>query len=979
MAVLVLVAIARLPRVSADVVDAPTWRLGEGITAAIAHRDTIYVGGSFAQLYTPATSVTQFYDQFTGDPRPQCARTTTTARGLVTTPDGRGGLLVVVQPDDAFADQDGAFVPPAGTTIVRIANTCLWDRPFAAPAIDPADAGNLAVGLPVRVGDVVYAANAIIASDGFLQAQVAAFDAVSGDRVDFRIYPGISEIGLLGAGPQGPVARVRLRNGIGGQYLLGSIAAGTLELTVAPTPLVDELLDPKFWFRGDTLYRARPAPANTLEAYDLMTLAPKVGWTAPVVPALADLEVVGTRVFLTAGTVNGQAVRQPSALVAATGAIDSTWTPPVLAKRSNVPTETPYTPVLTHLATDGARLYFSGDMERVADLDRDGVAALLVSSATVDLWDAAPVVASPLEFISGGLLMTRPTSTNRVSRRYLAAIDAATGLATPWDPHDFNRRLLHTVAPVSALATDGTYLYFATVTTGELRRAHLTTGDVDELWRFVVYRAGGVPGSIDTIVEHAGTLYLGGDFDAIAGTAVPVTLRRAVAAIGTDGSLKPWAPVLEGPVDSRLLRAMVRMGNTIYLGGGFFFVNGQPRIGFAAVDAVTHNVVQPEMVVVGDTWVQGLATDGARVFLAGETFGAPMIGESAVPSSAFTPFAVREAAIPRSAAYVAGGLYAGLEYDPDARVATSRRTRWNRVISAPNALLHLTVDQTLDYYTGLPGQTPGAPTLTGSVLANVVALAWTPSATGGIPSNYTLVAGSQPGVGNIATFNLAATTFRTQAPNGGYYIRVIPRNRYGPGTPSNEIFLRVGPEPCTVPPPAPQSLAFTVAGLNVRVTWAEVATATQYTLEAGRTSGAADLANFALPPVTSYAATAPPGVYFVRTRAHNPCGTSPPSNEVVITLGGPVEVPQPPTGLTAIVAGRNVALQWTPPTSGGLPSGFLLEAGNAPGLANVAVFQTTAPALGAANVPPATYYVRVRSFNSAGLGAPTADVVVVVQ
>ena len=147
----------------------------------------------------------------------------------------------------------------------------------------------------------------------------------------------------------------------------------------------------------------------------------------------------------------------------------------------------------------------------------------------------------------------------------------------------------------------------------------------------------------------------------------------------------------------------------------------------------------------------------------------------------------------------------------------------------------------------------------------------------------------------------------------------------------------------------------------------------------GQATGAADLANVSVGYVTAFAASGPPGVYYVRTRAQNACGTSAPSNEVVVTLGAPVHVPQPPTDLFATVVGRNVVIQWTPPTSGGLPSGYQLEAGYDLGLANAAVIPTVAPILGAANVPPATYYVRVRSLNSAGLSAPTSDILLTVQ
>lgn len=979
-AAVVLGAGARMSHVSADVTAAPGWRLGEGITTAIVHGGTVYVGGTFAQLYTPSPSVAQFYDPISGQPRTQCARTSNPASGLATTPDGQGGLLVTVRADDAFADVNGPFVPPAGTTIVRIASTCLWDRSFAAPAIDPfGDPTNLAVGLPVRVGNVVYASNSIIGPDFFLRAQVAAYDALSGDRIGYQFYPGIAEIGLLGPGPSGPVVRVRARDS-GGQFVLGSIAPSTLQLTTSLTPLADESLDPKFWIRGTTLFRARPAPVHTLEAYDLTTLAPKAGWTAPVVPALADLEVVGSRVFLTSRTVNGQVVPQPSAVAAATGAIDGTWTPPALTKRVIDPSHMPYTPVLTHLATDGQRLYFSGDMERVGGFDRDGVAALLVATASVDVWDPAPAIVSPLEFVQEGLLMTRPTGDNRATRRYLAAIDAATGVMTAWNPNDPTRLLLHAVSPVSAIATDGTYLYFASASTGEIQRADLVTASVDQNWRFIVSRGNGLPGSIDMMVASGATVYLGGEFESITAVGVPSTLRRSVAAVGIDGTLRGWAPALEGSTGDRLIHAMLPLGGAIYLGGAFSVVNGQFRLGFAAVDAVSHALVLPPIAVIGETRIRGLATDGTNVFVAGESFGSPFIGAAAIPTAELTQFQVRDGSVPASAAFVAGSLYAGLEYDTDAFVASSRTTRWNEVIAGPQELLHISAgDGTLEYYAGLPGATPDAPTLAGSVSGSVVSLAWTPAPSGGAPSSYTLLAGSAPGGADLATLSLrGATSFTTSAPNGGYYVRVVPRNRFGPGSPSNELFLRVGPEPCTTPPPSPGTLAFTVAGLDVRLTWTASATAANYTLEAGRTPGAADLANLSLGNVTAFAASAPPGVYHVRTRAHNACGTSAPSNEVVVTLGGPVQVPQPPTGLTASVVGRNVTIQWTPPTSGGLPSGYQLEAGYAPGLANAAVIQTAAAVLYAPNVPPATYYVRVRSGNSAGLGAPTADLVVTV-
>ena len=60
---------------------------------------------------------------------------------------------------------------------------------------------------------------------------------------------------------------------------------------------------------------------------------------------------------------------------------------------------------------------------------------------------------------------------------------------------------------------------------------------------------------------------------------------------------------------------------------------------------------------------------------------------------------------------------------------------------------------------------------------------------------------------------------------------------------------------------------------------------TAYQIEAGSVAGLSNLA--ALPTgnsATSLHATAPPGVYYVRVRGQNACGTGPPSNEIVVKI-----------------------------------------------------------------------------------------------
>src|SRR5439155_24789458 len=117
---------------------------------------------------------------------------------------------------------------------------------------------------------------------------------------------------------------------------------------------------------------------------------------------------------------------------------------------------------------------------------------------------------------------------------------------------------------------------------------------------------------------------------------------------------------------------------------------------------------------------------------------------------------------------------------------------------------------------------------------------------------------------------------------------------------------------------------------------------TTYIVEVGASPGTIDVANISTgSAATSFSATVGgTAVFYVRVRARNLSGTSPTSNEVIISIGGAPLPPGAPVGLVAAAAGNSVALSWTAPTTGGPVGPYFVEAGSISGASNLADFST---------------------------------------
>jgi hypothetical protein len=88
--------------------------------------------------------------------------------------------------------------------------------------------------------------------------------------------------------------------------------------------------------------------------------------------------------------------------------------------------------------------------------------------------------------------------------------------------------------------------------------------------------------------------------------------------------------------------------------------------------------------------------------------------------------------------------------------------------------------------------------------------------------------------------------------------------------------------------------------------------------------------------------------------------------------------PGAPQNLAASVSGNNVTLVWQPPSTGGVPTGYIIEAALSPSGAAIATLPTSDTILNVPAVPNGVYYVRARALNLDGTSGVSNEVIVVV-
>lgn len=931
--------------------------------------DTLYVGGEFTTVAPGANAIGNVYavSATTGEVLPPRFPFIDGTPHVIVQ-DGAGGYYI-----------GGAFQAVSGTParhLVHVLSDGTRDLQFA-PDIN-GDVHGLGLA-----GSRLYLLGNFTAVGGQSRRRLAQVDATTGQLGEWN--------------PTFTSFTATVMRELGGRlYVGGSAPVGTSDLYAfdgaTGGSLWQQRLQPSSGFVSDVAVggtRLFVSGFHGLRALDPVTGAPDTSWTLTGgCSGVFRLATAGAVLYLNGSfsTCGGQSRQNYAAVNATSGAV-LPWNPSV-----------PIEAALGMVALANGTLVVGGGpvsspVRTLLQIDATGTVLPWTTAAPTDSVRALAAGPGDTLIVGGGAIV----ATGGTPRSNLAAFDLRTGALLPWAPA--------TNARVFALTSNGAAVYVGgdfTLVNG-LRRismaalhpatgtlfpwASAATGRVRQLThhRFFVYALGSfqTPGSVPNLARFdAATGALDSSWQPGVTTAYAGVLAHDVfylsgRVVGTDdrdtltafdlvsGARTTWNPPIDRdlPSQGRVL-AMTAEGDTVYLTGVFSTVNGVPRNNLAAVDRRTGATVgfdPGRAMILGGL---GIAVADGRV--AHITSGGASGGGD---ETRFTLLDGQGGVMPWNPAY---------GHHLQSRGPTSVRTHGNVLVATgmfgtmgPPALQGLAVFP-------LDGAR-GATNLRSERRGLETVFRWDLAATA--PSaGYVVEAGATPGRPTLAIPVGHTTSFAAEVPPGTFFVRVRSTDpTTGATDVSNEIAATGG---CAAAPPPPFGLSAVLAGGQRNLAnfhWrAPDAPVASYTFVAGSAPGLADLATFTLGGGSTgffVASAIPSGTYYVRVRAANACGMSAFTPDFRFTIGSGVDLPVSPFGLSASVSGGTVTLSWAPLV--GAITGHALEAGSAPGLANLAsVTLGTASTASFSAVPSGIYFVRVRAMNIAGMGPPSDDIAV---
>ncbi|MFN8179025.1 MAG: FlgD immunoglobulin-like domain containing protein [bacterium] len=249
---------------------------------------------------------------------------------------------------------------------------------------------------------------------------------------------------------------------------------------------------------------------------------------------------------------------------------------------------------------ESAAVVAGASVRGIEGVPRNNLAALNATTGEAMPWDPgangivkALAVANGTVYV-GGLF----TSVAGETRNRLAALDAVTGALRPWDP-DANGAVRAMVIVGGTLYAGGGFTFVGGQARNRLVALDLMSGAITS-WNPNAGR------TVRAMAVSGSTLYLGGEFTSLGGRG-----RNRLAAVNVaTGAVADWHPDADSTV-----YALAVSGESIYAGGDFVTLGGQPRgrIGCMSAASGLVDAWQPQV----NGTVLALATFGGTVYVGG--------------------------------------------------------------------------------------------------------------------------------------------------------------------------------------------------------------------------------------------------------------------------------------------------------------------------------------------------------------------------
>ncbi|WP_190300464.1 MBG domain-containing protein [Rufibacter hautae] len=278
---------------------------------------------------------------------------------------------------------------------------------------------------------------------------------------------------------------------------------------------------------------------------------------------------------------------------------------------------TPFAPKVDNYVNDlsisGATLYAAGDFSRINGILRPFLAAMNTTTGQVSSWNPHPNGPVYQVALSGTTLYAVGNFDRIGSHRrpYVAAISLSTGQIVNWTPEP-NFFVYSVTVWGNAVLVGGSFTFLKTTYRDNLAAYSASTGKVLS-WKpgaygtyiYIPFKPP-ITGRVNVVRVQGSTVYVGGDFHYLGGQP-----RLNIGALSrTSGLATPWDPGANGKVF-----ALEVDGATIYAGGTFTRIGGKSRHYVAALEN-TSGTASPWNPILDNT-VHALAVNNSTIFVGG--------------------------------------------------------------------------------------------------------------------------------------------------------------------------------------------------------------------------------------------------------------------------------------------------------------------------------------------------------------------------